>query len=926
MAKYKITGRRGNPAQSAQGSHSAAPPQVPETANVTDASQAAAFALYEEFFGKPAANEKPAAAAEESAPQDLFEPMPVSKDEFASSAAQEQSEPEKVPDELPVYEFGREEPPKDDVLDDQISIDELSGEAAEHLQTAAEVQSFLSGVISDSTPEENDTLISHTEFVPVEPAIRSENASPAPDDSPDNAAPAAEETVPEQTAPAAEETAQNDAPAVEDAVPEEAAPAMEHPDLIDPESVEPTREFSVEEVRKAVLEVPEPQAEQSETAAASAPDMSALFADMFGTGKPATKRGEKKRSASAARREETEEPTVTRSSIEDLVADPAGVTVPESDAGKPLDEAEPADADDEFTAPEQADGILERFRLTLSSLRREIVGLAILFLLSFYLESACFSSVLPLPHPEFLTPGKYGLVFLLVDLQLVLLAAVFGRRQFANGASGLFSGKANADGVPFTATIVSIIELAYLIGFARTQTGYLLFSCITVFLFLLAAIRDVLEIRADMAALGVLIDSKQLFAVSRLPENSPEVGEFEEYLNGGEPEAFSIDRTAFVDGFMERVHRRAPGGAMFAVGIPLVFLFAVGIAVWSYLGGRDATKAFSAFAAAAMMGLPACSLFAFTVPFYCAQKRARKHATALIGQNSVEECGGAEILSFDDTEVFLPKHVKVTSVRTYGAARIDKILIYCAQIFNAVGGPLSYVFQNSISSLENALHAPIEILENEGNGICAKIEGREIYLGGAEYLESYEFPVQIDASDKTYENTVGRIMYLAIDNELSAKFYIKYAVSARFEQQLRALNRAGVFAVVRTCDPNIDRALLEKILRTGGNPIGVLKTGEAAQNAPAKERVSAPIVSGGKRSGILNAFLLCDGVRARSAANTLVKFVSMLLGLVIAFALTYMTGMINPLVCLLYQALWIVPVVVPSLFDWPSIPVGKTRK
>jgi len=42
--------------------------------------------------------------------------------------------------------------------------------------------------------------------------------------------------------------------------------------------------------------------------------------------------------------------------------------------------------------------------------------------------------------------------------------------------------------------------------------------------------------------------------------------------------------------------------------------------------------------------------------------------------------------------------------------------------------------------------------------------------------------------------------------------------------------------------------------------------------------------------------------------------------------LTYMTGMINPLVCLLYQALWIVPVVVPSLFDWPSIPVGKKRK
>ncbi|MBQ2252732.1 MAG: hypothetical protein II328_01980, partial [Clostridia bacterium] len=497
----------------------------------------------------------------------------------------------------------------------------------------------------------------------------------------------------------------------------------------------------------------------------------------------------------------------------------------------------------------------------------------------------------------------------------------FAWSQIKSGFAGLFGGRAGADSVPTVALLVTIVHLGVLLCFFSAQSDYVLFGSVAVFLSACGALRRALEHRADVLAFRLMAEEGPKYAAARQPDESAELSAFAEHLGDEIPVAFSVSRTAFADGFFRRTAKNGGfGGTSFAVALPITLLLSVGIAVWCFIGGgsNDPVYALDAFVCAMMMGLPAASIFAHTLPYFFAQHRAAKTGTALIGESAVEESAPAEIVSFDDTEVFLPRHVKVTSVRTYGAARIDKILIYCAQIFREVGGPLSFVFENSISSL--SVPGVVEILENNGDGICARIDGKELYLGRSEYMESYEFPVEIDETDADFENRVGRIMYLAVDGELSAKFYIKYAVSARFEKQLSALSRAGIYVAVKTCDPNVDALLLQKILGTD-LPLGVIRTGSAAKNAPVDERIDAPIVGKNKISGVLNGFLLCDAVRSRASLGALVKFVSMLLGLFITFVLTGMqNAYLTPTVCLLYQLLWLVPVVVPSLFDWPAPP------
>ncbi|MBP3685534.1 MAG: hypothetical protein J6J21_00745 [Clostridia bacterium] len=741
-------------------------------------------------------------------------------------------------------------------------------------------------------------------------------------------------------------------------------------DRIDPRSVEPTREFDLDDVRRAFAKEAytqkpveaEPKVEEAPKPAVSEADnMGEFFSALFGEEKKSKKTGLFSKKSSGAEAptlpaipaadaldaglaaaaavaenavgaavssdtirvpdtsipevkdpfEPTEQTTFTRASIGDLVS---SRTV-EKEAVSAAEEEE-----DEFVRPEQAEDIAVGLKKTARTLWRRFIALAVLFGLTFYLESACHTG-LAFPLPEFLTPGRFNTVYLLVYLQLIVFASAFAWSQIKSGFVGLFGGRAGADSVPTVALLVTAIHVVVLLCFFSTQSDYVLFGSVAVFLCACGALRRALEHRADVLAFRLLAEEGPKYAAAKQPDDSAELAAFAEHLGEEIPVAFSVSRAAFADGFFRRTAKNGGfGGTSFAVALPITLLLSVGIAVWCFLGGgsNDPVYALDAFVCAMMMGLPAASIFSHTLPYFFAQRRAAKTGTALIGESAVEESAPAEIVSFDDTEVFLPRHVKVTSVRTYGAARIDKILIYCAQIFREVGGPLSFVFENSISSL--SVPGVVEILENNGDGICARIDGKELYLGRNDYMESYEFPVEIDETDADFENRVGRIMYLAIDGELCAKFYIKYAVSARFEKQLSALSRAGIYVAVKTCDPNVDALLLQKILGTD-LPLGVIKTGSAAKNAAPEEHVDAPIVGKNKIAGVLNGFLLCDAVRSRASLGALVKFVSMLLGLFITFVLTGMqNAYLTPTVCLLYQLLWLVPVVVPSLFDWPAPP------
>ena len=87
--------------------------------------------------------------------------------------------------------------------------------------------------------------------------------------------------------------------------------------------------------------------------------------------------------------------------------------------------------------------------------------------------------------------------------------------------------------------------------------------------------------------------------------------------------------------------------------------------------------------------------------------------------------------------------------------------------------------------------------------------------------------------------------------------------------------------------------------------------------APVAEKSDSGIVCVSSIAKLLRTFSLCDSLRHLTQANVVMKILSLVLGAGIVAFLFYISGLsrITGLFVLIYQLLWLIPVVIPSLTE-----------
>ncbi len=569
----------------------------------------------------------------------------------------------------------------------------------------------------------------------------------------------------------------------------------------------------------------------------------------------------------------------------------------------------------EYTSAEQTEEMLEIYRA--KSIKQLIgaIGTLVVSILLLYLEMAPKAGLPPL---AFLVPGKFGILYLLVDLQLLLISGAFILNNIYRGARKLFAFKPNCDSITFVVMACAALQILLHLIFNSSDPDIMLYSSFASFSALVNSVYNYIKVRREYLAFKVISSKKKKFCATALDKDSAEYNSFSEYLPE-DPDMYRIVKSEFVDEFVNNTTKPSPFDSVYKISIPLVLIIGIVFAIISTALDDTASigRAFDNFAMLVMMALPMSALFTVALPFFKASKKLALHDSALIGESAISEYAGTTVISFDDTEIFPAKAIKVTSIKNYGSGRIDSTIMYVAKIFRAVGGPLCDVFNKSVIELEGDNENPVKILEITENGICAKIDDKEIFVGNKNYMLSYDFGFFKDEIDDSFESTNGRIMYMAIDDEITSKFYIKYAVGRKFEALLRSLYKIGICVSIRSNDPNLSTRFLLKLFDNENYPISVIKT-----NAPSSEstvsNAKTGIVSASTIVNILRAFVTCDKLKQIISLNTLVKYISLLLGIFIVI-ISYFTGGANqnitPLFVLMYQALWMLPVAGISYFQ-----------
>ena len=208
------------------------------------------------------------------------------------------------------------------------------------------------------------------------------------------------------------------------------------------------------------------------------------------------------------------------------------------------------------------------------------------------------------------------------------------------------------------------------------------------------------------------------------------------------------------------------------------------------------------------------------------------------------------------------------------------------------------------------------MLESGNCGLHCTIDGESIYIGSNEYMKSMDFETPYGESDEAVENNGVRLMYIASEQEILAKFYVQYSVELEYEILFKQLYKAGMCVGIRTRDPNInDEFVMKKLKLKSDYPVRVVHGRPGKEFVRKCERTDSGVASAGSVKSLLRTLSLCDRVKYIAKIHGIFEIVSTVLVIFVIYAVTALGKLgLGSAYAALYQLFWLIPIMLATVF------------
>lgn len=598
------------------------------------------------------------------------------------------------------------------------------------------------------------------------------------------------------------------------------------------------------------------------------------------------------------------QPTVDISAVkEETVPEKQPYQEPKKESKKPR-EKESFYNGFEYTDRKQNEEIREdmRSKLALSKIRivLSVIFAAVLFVLE---NVTAVSEIFPNP-----------IVYVVTDWVLAFACAALVFERLGLAIRALFKGQSDVDTVTLWALIFSMAATATALLFETPDKLPSLYNFSFAVCVLLHSLFVYYTQRRDLFSFGILASPKEKHTVVLHDASetvAPENERFSEALAAGNMRYGTVARAEFVaDYFAHRKERERARAAM-NFFLPLCFAVSLFFFLCEFFIMKDnAAVSLGVAYASFMMCAPFAAFLSYAFPAFLASRRARACHSAILCDKTAERYREASLIAFRDDAVFPSSKAKVKGIRLYGDRKIDRAIYYASSIYGVIGGPLAEVFKKAALNSVNSDN--VELLEVSEGGVCAMVDDKHIVIGRPAYMEEQCFGTYYDADDEDCEGASGkRILYLACDQIVIAKFYIQYAVSNDFVQIARSLSESGVSVSIRTADPCLDDGVLyDNKLDPRRYSVKVTKGCMPEETPKTVSAKRAGVVSLGTQKDLVRAVLLCRKLESVKRTNLILKLVSCVLGIAV-MSLVVFTGKAPEMLSVypaLYQLFWLLPI------------------
>ena len=556
----------------------------------------------------------------------------------------------------------------------------------------------------------------------------------------------------------------------------------------------------------------------------------------------------------------------------------------------------------EFAQQTQRDGFKDKFLDGIMSIKvRLFASLALLLMLLVIENLWLFGTDIPAAIGVTTIPGS----MVILDTIFIVCLFVLALPEVVAAVHKMLLGRAVPELFVPAAAIATVAYAVVVVATAPAK--YALFGLLFSLLSVSSIAAALFKKEADFSNFKIISHGGEKRIVDRkltrtLPEENLAVdGKVEGYKS----KTARVFRAAFVADFFKRSGKCAEnsGGVVLVISASFGLAF-VAAAVAFFLPGTYAPimSAMTAFVAVFLLGMPAFSILLHKIPYFHSVKQAESENCAIIGENSLYDYSGVDVVTFHDTEVFGEEDVNLQRIMLYGRSEnLEKAMNQMSAVFAVVGGPLKNMFADALDHMPTT--ATRVSIEEEG--IVARVDGVEVRAGTLEYMVKNGIKIPYDPGKESGALFSTKIMYAAENGEVYAKFYIRYTLSEDFTMILPSLADDGVIPLVYTRDPNVNDELL-RTLTAGMDSIRVLKK----QTLPDGEdklyhRVSAGIVTMGDKLDVISMLLLCKKYVRLQQRLSIVELSAMAVGatLAVVLALSGMT-VVPSFILAVWQLAW----------------------
>ncbi len=565
----------------------------------------------------------------------------------------------------------------------------------------------------------------------------------------------------------------------------------------------------------------------------------------------------------------------------------------------------------EFVSPAEIKGIFENYKTEYGKSAIKIFVLAIVSLLLFFYENIGIfgGKLLDVFNPEF-----YPVVHIMTGLQLLVIGFAVLYKEIVFGFKNLINKNVTVESIIPVMLGISVIYsvVACFFGAGSTIIGFHFPMALALLFY---ALGKRLDLRREIMTFRIISSKRSKFALEKLDiiDAELETKAFDKYLPS-QPDIFRINKTAFIDGYFRRTGEYSSVKSVLNAFIPATIVaFVFGIIIGA-VANKDFPTAMSTGYAAFAFALPATSFFAFSLPMFRASKVSYDDGSAIVGEGALDEYTSASSISFDDREVFPTSGVKLRSIKVFGQGRLDTAIYYMASVYSCIGGPLSDVLNVATADIGRSQN--VEVISIDADGIETVVDGHHLYAGKADYLRHNGYLPVTDPEDEEIEGGDISILFLVCDDEVVAKFYVRYRIDPEFEMTLKNLYKSGICVGIKTVDPNINDEMLSTRIRLTKYPVRVLKYDDINDRSRGSDRTDSGVVSKKSVKALLRAFTMCDKTKHVTKTNIIISALSIIGGLAVTGVVAFLGSImaVSSVYVALYQLFWLASVYLVSRF------------